>query len=122
MTEYESAVGRRRTSGLVWLWAPVVLILFVGGALSVAAGVQNPSLSPIDSLATGFGALAAIIVGLFGAAIGVIVGLIGAVIGLVAAGGAVAVTLFLVGSPLLALVLLYLLLRRNRSCPDPTVH
>lgn len=122
MVEIESANAHRRSAGLAWLWAPVVLILFVGGAISIAAGVQNPGLSLVDSLATGFGALAAIIVGLFGAAIGVIVGLVRAVIGLVAAGGAVAVTLFVVGSPLLALVLLYLLLRRNRSCPDPTVH
>lgn len=115
---------QKRSSGLAWLYAPIVLILFLGAALSVAAyNFSETDLTVAESIAAGFGGLAGIILGLIGAAIGIIVGLIGALIGLVAAGGAVAVTLFIVGSPIIALVLLALLLRRPKSaCPEPGAH
>lgn len=115
---------QKRRAGLAWLYAPIVLIIFLGAALSVAAyNFSETDLTVAESIAAGFGGLAGIILGLIGAAIGIIVGLIGALIGLVAAGGAVAVTLFIVGSPIIALVLLALLLRRPKSaCPEPGVH
>lgn len=115
---------RRAGSGLAWLYMPIVLILFLGAALSVAAySFSDADLSIAESIAAGFGGLAGIILGLFGAAIGIVVGLIGALIGLVAAGGAVAVTLFIVASPIIALVLLVLLLRRPKTaCPEPGAH
>ncbi len=121
-TDYQ---GGRRGSGLMWLYMPVVLIVFLGGALSVAAySFSESGLTVAESIVAGFGGLAGIILGLFGAAIGIVVGLVGASIGLVAAGGAVALTLFIVGSPIIALVLLALLLRRPRTanCPDPGAH
>lgn len=107
-----------------WLYAPVILILFLGGALSVGAYFYgDPQLTVAESIAAGFGALAGIIVGLIGAIFGVVVGLMGALIGLVAAGGAVAMTLFIIGSPIIAIILLVLLMRRPKSnCPDPAAH
>ena len=77
----------------------------------------------VESIAAGFGGLAGIIIGLFAALFGVILGLIGALIGVVAAGGAVAMTLFIIGSPILAIILLFLLMRKSKSdCPDPAAH
>lgn len=113
-----------RSGGATWLLAPVVLILFLGAALSVGAYFYSDvPLTAAESLAAGFGGLAGLIIGLFAAAIGVIVALFGALIGLVAAGGAVAMTLFIVASPIIALILIFLLLRRPKSdCPDPAAH
>lgn len=117
-TDYAESRG-----GGAWLYIPILLILLLGGALSVAAFVAaEPQLTIMESLAAGFGGLAAIIIGIFAAAFGVVIGLIGAAIGLIAAGGAVAMTLFIVGSPIIALILLFLLLRRSKSCPDPSAH
>ena len=123
-TEYDDYSDRRRGGGMFWFWAPILMILFVGGALSVAAYTQEPSLSVVEAIAAGFAGTAALIVGLFAAAFGVIVGLLGALVGVVAAGGAVAMTLFIIASPVLALVLLFLLLRRPKGgeCPDPGIH
>jgi len=74
-------------------------------------------------MAAGFGGLAGIIIGLIAAIFGLIVGLVGALIGLAAAGGAVAVTLFIVASPIIALILIFLLMRRPKAdCPDPEAH
>ena len=82
----------------------------------------DTQLSIVESIAAGFGGLAAIIIGLFAAAFGVIVGLFGALIGLVAAGGALAMTLFIVGSPIIAIILFVLLMRRPKGCPDQSAH
>lgn len=116
--------GERRSGGMAWLYMPVVLILFLGAALSVAAyNFSDTDLTVAESVAAGFGGLAGIILGLIGAAIGIVVGLFGALIGLVAAGGAVAMTLFIVASPVIALILLVLLMRRPKTaCPDPGAH
>lgn len=116
--------GGRRGGGMMWLYMPVALILFLGAALSVAAyNFSETDLSVAEAIAAGFGGLAAMIIGLIGAAIGIVVGLIGALIGLVAAGGAVVMTLFIIGSPIIAIILFALLLRRPRNaCPDPGAH
>ncbi len=113
-----------RSGGVTWLVAPVIMILFLGGALSVGAYFYGePQLTAAESIVAGFGGLAGIIIGLIGAVFGIIVGLIGALIGLVAAGGAVALTLFIVGSPVIAIILIVLLMRRSKSgCPDPAAH
>ena len=113
----------RRGGGAAWIYVPIILILFLGGAMSVAAffGTEH-ELTLLESIAAGYGALAGIIVALFAAALGVIAGLIGALLGLVAAGGAVAMALFIVGSPIIAIILLVLLLRRPKECPDPGAH
>ena len=117
-TDYE-----RRGGGAAWFYIPIVLILLLGGALSIVAfTASDPQLTILESLAAGFGGLAAVIVGIFAAAFGVIIGLIGAAIGLIAAGGAVAMTLFIVGSPIIAIILIVLLMRRPKSCPDPSAH
>ncbi len=113
-----------RSSGMAWVLAPVVMILFLGAALSVGAYFYGePQLTIAESLAAGFGGLAGIIIGLIAAAFGLVLGLVGALIGIVAAGGAVAMTLFIVGSPLIAIILIVLLMRRPKSdCPDPSAH
>ncbi len=121
-TDYQ---GGRRSAGMAWLYMPIVLILFLGAALSVAAyNFSDVDLTVAESIGAGFGGLAGIILGLFGAAIGIVVGLFGALIGLVAAGGAVAMTLFIVGSPIIAIILIALLWRRSKQapCPDPGAH
>ncbi|GJL91574.1 hypothetical protein [Hyphococcus sp.] len=113
-----------RSSGMAWVMAPVIMILFLGAALSVGAYFYgDPQLTVAESMAAGFGGLAALIVGLIATVFGLVVGLIGALIGLVAAGGAVAMTLFIVGSPLIAIILIVMLMRRPKSeCPDPGAH
>lgn len=120
--ERDYAGAQKSGGSMMWLYMPIVLILFLGAALSVAAyNFSETDLTIAESVAAGFGGLAGIILGLIGAAIGIVVGLIGALIGIVAAGGAVAVTLFIVGSPLIAIVLFILLLRRPKqtACPEP---
>lgn len=115
----------RRSGGMGWFFAPIVLILFLGGALSVGAYFYaDTQLTIMEAITAGFAGLAGLIIGLFAAAFGVLLGLFGALIGVVAAGGAVAMTLFIIGSPLLAIVLIILLMRRSKSsdCPDPSAH
>ncbi len=113
-----------RSGGAGWILAPVVLILFLGAALSVGAYFySDPQLTLAESVAAGFGGLAGIIIGLIAAVFGLFVGLLGALLGLVAAGGAVALTLFIVASPIIALILIVMLMRRSKSdCPDPAAH
>ncbi len=83
----------------------------------------DTQLTIVEAIAAGFGALAGILVGLIGAVVGIVLGLLGALIGLVAAGGAVAVTLFIIGSPIIAIILLVLLMRRPKAdCPNPDAH
>ena len=121
----EAGAGRRSGgSGLFWFWAPLSLYLVASVGLAIAAYVfAEPQLSIMEAAGAGFGGVAAVIVGLVSAAIGVVLGLVGAVFGLAVAGGSLAVTLFVVGSPLLAIILLFLLFRRRGStCPDPSVH
>lgn len=110
--------------GRVFLWAIVFILLFLGGALSGAAYVfSEQELTAVESIGAGFGGLAGLIIGIFGAIASVIIGLVGAVIGIVVAGGALAFTLFLVGSPIIAIILFLLLMRsRKTSCPDPDAH
>jgi len=114
----------RRSKSAAWFYVPVILILFLGGALSVGAYFYGePQLTIGESIVAGFGGLAGILVGLIVSIIGLAVGLVGALIGLVAAGGAVAMTLFIVASPVIAIILIFLLMRRNKTdCPDPGAH
>jgi hypothetical protein len=122
--EMDYSQSRSGGSGLAWLYMPIVLIVFLGGALSVGAYFfSDTELTIAESLAAGYGGLAALIVGLIAAAIGIIAGLVGALIGVVAAGGAVAMTLFIIASPIIAIILFVLLVRRPKGdCPDPGVH
>lgn len=114
----------KRGGGLNAVMVTFIILLFAGTALSGAAYVFNDQgLTITESMAAGFGGLAGIIIGLIGAMIGIVVGLLGALIGIVAAGGAVAFTLFLVGSPIIAIILFVLLMRsRKTDCPDPDMH
>lgn len=121
MTTTDYATERK--SGAAWLFAPIVVILFLGAALSIAAFFySDPHLTIVESLAAGFGGLAGLMIGLFAAVIGVIIGLIGALIGIAAAGGALAMTLFIIGSPIIAIILLIIVMNRRKSCPDPSLH
>jgi hypothetical protein len=126
MTSYEveQAGERRGGSGLAWLYLPLVLIVFLGGALSVAAySFSDEPLTIAESLAAGFGGLAGIIIGLIGAVVGVIIALLSTAFGLVVAGGAVGVTLFVIASPIIAIILIAMLMRRQRNaCPEPGAH
>lgn len=120
----EAGAQSRGSSGLAWLYLPLVIILFLGGALSVAAySFSDTPLSIGESLAAGYGGLAGIILGLIGAVFGIVVGLIGALFGALVAGGAVGLTLFIIASPVIAIILFALLMRgRRNACPDPGAH
>lgn len=123
-TDVDAYGERRKGGGLFWFWLPILLILIAGGALAATALSHQPDLTVFEALGVGFGAIAAIIVGIFAAAFGIIVGLFGALIGVVTAGGALAVTAFLLLSPIIAIVLLVMLMRRKPAaeCPDPDAH
>ena len=96
---------REHGGGAVWFWAPVLVILFVGGAFSVGAYFHGEhDLSVIESIGVGFGGVAGLILGLFAAFFGLILG-----------AGALAFSLFLVASPILCVILLFLLLRKNKE-------
>ena len=112
---------RRGRGGALWFWIPFFLILVTGGVFSVVV-YQEGGVSILEALAAGYAGVGALIVGLFAGLIGLVVGLIGALIGVVAAGGALALTAFLVGSPIIAIVLFVLLMRRDKGCPDPSMH
>ncbi|NOX83990.1 MAG: hypothetical protein GXP06_13605 [Alphaproteobacteria bacterium] len=112
-----------RRGGGAWFYVPVVLILFLGGALTLGAYFYaDTQLTIMEALAVGFGGLAAIIFGMIVAVAGLVIGLLGALIGLVAAGGAIAMTLFIIASPIIAILLIVMLMRRSKSCPDPAMH
>jgi len=113
----------RRGGGGVIL-ATFAILIFLGAALSAAAYIfAEQDLTIVESIGAGFGGLAGVIIGLFGAIVGVVLGLFGALFGVAAAGGAVALTLFIVGSPIIAIILLVLLMRSRKSdCPDPDAH
>ena len=114
---------RRSGGGAAWFFVTLALIIFIGGGLAVGAYMYaEPQLTAGEAIVAGFAGLAALVVGIVGAAIGIVVGLFGALLGIVAAGGAVALTLFIVGSPIIAIILFVLLLRRNKSCPEPSAH
>ena len=105
-TEYEE-----RRGGGGFILATLVILIFLGAALSVAAYIfGEPNLTILESIGAGFGGLAGLIIGLFAAVIGVVLGLFGALLGVVAAGGAVAFTLFIIASPIIAIILLVLLM------------
>lgn len=97
-------IDTRRGGGAIWFWAPLIVILSVGAAFSVGAFFHSESdLNAIEAIGAGFAGVAALIFGLFAA-----------FFGLVMAGGAVAFSLFLVASPVLTIILLVLLLRKNK--------
>ncbi len=122
--DFEQIHQDGRSRGAAWLYMPIILILLLGVGLSIAAHqYSDVELSVAESVAAGFGGLVALILGLVAAAIGVIGSLFAALLAIIAAGGAVAVTIFILVSPVVALVLIAVLMRRRRNdCPDPGVH
>ncbi len=119
-TDYQLE-GRARSGGGVWFAFILIVILLAGGVLSFLAYQQN-DLSMVEAIAAGFAGVGALFIGLITAAVGLVLGLIGAVIGIIATGGALALTAFLVGSPIIAIILFVLLMRRDKGCPDPSAH
>ena len=106
----------KKSGGLLWVWLPVLLFMLVGAALSFAAYVYaEPELTAVDALGAGFGGLAGVIIGLFATLFGLIIALVASLIGLLTAAGAIAVTIFLIGSPVIAIILFILLLRERRD-------
>ena len=118
---YEMEERRSGGGGALWFWIPLMLVLIGGAALSGVAYLEG-DLTILEAIAAGYAGVGALIIGLFAGLIGLVVGLIGAVIGVVAAGGALALTAFLIGSPIIAIVLFVLLMRRDKGCPDPEAH
>jgi len=119
-TDYQLEKKSGSNAG-IWLGFFIVLVLVAGSALSVLAYQQN-ELSIIESIAAGFAGIGALFVGLIAGFLGLVLGLIGAVIGIIATGGALALTAFIVGSPIIAIILFTLLMRRDKGCPDPSAH
>lgn len=118
--DYHMDTGRRGTSS-VWAGIVFALVLLSGAALSILAFQQN-DISIVEAIAVGFAGVGGIIIGLIATIFGLIVSLIGAAIAVVATGGALALTAFIIGSPIIALILFALLMRKDKSCPDPSVH
>lgn len=124
-TAYEIEENNRRSSRGLWFWIPVMGFLILGGVFSFFAYQQN-DVTIYEAVAAGYAGVGALVVGLFAGLVGLVIGLagavIGTVIGIVATGGALVVTAFLVGSPIIAIILFVMLMRRDKSCPDPSVH
>ena len=99
-----------------------VLLIVSAGSLAILAFNHNPDISIVEAISLGFVGVGGIIAAAFAAIIGIIVGLLGAIFGIAIGGGALAVTLFVLASPVIALVLFALLMRRGRDCPDPSQH
>lgn len=122
---YAEMTPVRRSGGPLWFWLPLVLVLVLGAGFSAAAYMHEPSLTPVEALAVGYGGLAATVVGLFVGAIGVVVAFFAAIFGIAVAGTATAFSLFLVASPLIAIIFIFLFFRARRrasACPDPGSH
>lgn len=111
----------RSNSSAMWLWIPLIVVLVGGTALSFVAYQQN-DITILEAIIGGFVGLAGIFIGLVGGLFGLIVGLAAGLFGVATAGGAIAITLFVLASPVLAIVFLWLLLRRSKECPDPSMH
>lgn len=125
MTTSDYAVESRKRGGAgSLLLITFALLIFAGAALSVGAYIYaDHDLTVLEAVGAGYGIVGGVIVGLFGAIIGLVAGLFGALLGVAAAGGAVALTLFIVGSPIIAIILFVLLMRGRKSdCPDPDAH
>ena len=105
-----------KKSGGLWFFLPVLIFLLVGAGLSIAAYVYaEPELTAAESIGAGFGGLAGIIIGLFGAIIGLIFALFATILGLIFAAGSIAFAIFLVASPLIAVILFILLIRERKD-------
>jgi len=119
--DYAPTEQSHNNSSMLWLWIPFLSILILGTVFSIAAYQQN-DLTMMESIIAGFLGVGGLFIGLLAGFFGLIVGLLGGLIGLVVAGGAVTLTLFIIGSPIIALILLFLLTRRSNQCPDPSAH
>jgi len=116
-------LASRRGSGIgVILSVIAVLFVVAGISLALLAFNQNPGISIVEAIGTGFAATGGIVVAIFAALISVVVGLIAAVFGIAVGGGAIAITLFVLASPIIAIILFAVLMRRGRDCPDPAQH
>ncbi len=109
------------SSSMLWLWIPLLVIIVGGLSLSVVAYQQN-DITVVEAFIGGFIGLAGLFIGLIGGLFGLIVGLVAALFAMVTAGGAIAITLFVLASPVLAIVFLWMLTRRSKECPDPAAH
>ena len=116
MATTEIETYEEKKGGWMWLFLPIILFLLVGAALSFAAYVYaEPDLTALESLGAGFGGLAGVIIGLFATVIGLIIALFATVFGLIIAAGSIAVTIFFVGSPIIAIILFILLMRERKE-------
>lgn len=127
MDEYLERTMATQSSGgrYMWaLWLALGIILVLGSGLSVVAYMEG-DVTIVESIIAGFVAVGAVIVALVAAAAGLVIGVVGALVGIITAGGALAVTAFVILSPIIALVLLWLLLRdrkRATAYPDLSAH
>ena len=123
MTTETYELGARRGSSLVTVLSVLtVLILVAAGSLAFLAFTHDPGISIVEAIGVGFVGVGGIIVAIFATIIGVLIGLVGAVFGIAVGGGAIAITLFVLASPVIALVLFAVLMRRGKDCPDPARH
>ncbi|HXI87437.1 MAG TPA: hypothetical protein VNH64_08260, partial [Parvularculaceae bacterium] len=65
MSHLDASSDDRRGGGLFWFWTPILIILFVGAALSALAYMHGLGESPAGAIAAGFGGVVAVIVGVF---------------------------------------------------------
>lgn len=102
--------------GLAFITIPAILYLMTSLGLGVAFYTNaETDIGVVEAIIAGFGATAGIIVGLVVAAFGTVLAFVTGVLGIAFAGGALLVTLFIMASPVIAIVLLMLMMRPSRS-------
>lgn len=116
-------LNTHRGSSLMTILSVLTLLFIVSaGSLAILAFNHNPGISIVEAIGMGFVGVGGVIAAAFAAVIGIIIGLLGAIFGIAIGGGAIAITLFVLASPVIALILFALLMRRGRACPDPSRH
>ena len=103
-----------RTNSYWWLWLPFIAIIVTGFGFAWLIWSQN-DVTIMEAVADGFLAVGGLIIGLLAGIFGLGVGLLATVFALITAGGALAITGFVLASPVIALVLLWMLMRRSNA-------
>ena len=122
-TESYELAGRKGNGPWIAFATVMALLLVAALSFTIVILVHEPGLTIPEALAGGFGGVGGLVIGLIAAVLSLIAGLIATVFGLAVGGGALALTLFLLASPVIALVLIWILMRRRSvECPDPSRH
>lgn len=121
-TKHGEFEHQRGSGFLATTYVLATLFVMASASLAVLAFNQNPGISIIGAIETGFTATGGLIIALFAGLFSVAFGLVAALFGIAVGGGAIAITLFIIASPIIAILLFVLLARQAKRCPDPAQH